>query len=624
MKIKFISGCSIGKPNLILLSVNNEGAVFDCGYQYEMPDFTKIDKEVKHIFITHAHADHVGSITILKRMFPDANVYMSEPTKELSKITISNLEIKQKYKIPKKEIDEIIETVNFVKEGEIIKISDNIKVLPVQAGHILGALSYLIRIDSELILYTGDISLMNLPLAGQFFLPQIGTDLIISESNFSLGEETFFKNMEKIIQLISNTIKLKGKVIMPIPAIGRAQEIATYLASKILSNELPRVNIFIDGSVRDAFKIYDRYYPMLKGYLKDIYLNVKSAGLIKEVSDAIRKDIIKSEQPYVVLTTPANLRHGPSLIYVQEYILDERSTVIFTGKVEEKSIAKKLLMARRGELIDFEGVALGKRCNVHLLEINEHGNVSDYLQLIKKSSVKGIILTHGNDLTKEFLSNIFAKDFQNIYLSIPKELDEIDLVLTLKVCKKMQVMEEEVLDFLIERMNKEFKGLLDKRKSINEEEIIKWLENQEVLYEIKNHEKVKSVFFIAFRYAVKYSYKDNAVDFTYPAFILENLGNILEKIHGKNTVRMLFNQLNETLPKFFKNLILKGGTMKAQLNIEISSLPKLKETLKSFEENFSRFNIKAPSIEEIKKLCEEEVKVNPNLKSIYERVFKEI
>jgi Cft2 family RNA processing exonuclease len=335
MKIKFISGCSIGKPNLILLSVNNEGAVFDCGYQYEMPDFTKIDKEVKHIFITHAHADHVGSITILKRMFPDANVYMSEPTKELSKITISNLEIKQKYKIPKKEIDEIIETVNFVKEGEIIKISDNIKVLPIQAGHILGALSYLIRIDSELILYTGDISLMNLPLAGQFFLPQIGTDLIISESNFSLGEETFFKNMEKIIQLISNTIKLKGKVIMPIPAIGRAQEIATYLASKILSNELPRVNIFIDGSVRDAFKIYDRYYPMLKGYLKDVYLNVKSAGLIKEVSDAIRKDIIKSEQPYVVLTTPANLRHGPSLIYYTEFLIYRMKVYLM---VKEKKI----------------------------------------------------------------------------------------------------------------------------------------------------------------------------------------------------------------------------------------------------------------------------------------------
>ena len=87
---------------------------------------------------------------------------------------------------------------------------------------------------------------------------------------------------------------------------------------------------------------------------------------------------------------------------------------------------------------------------------------------------------------------------------------------------------------------------------------------------------------------------------------------------------MLFNQLNETLPKFFKNLVLKGGTMKAQLNIEISSLPKLKETLKSFEENFSIFNIKAPTIEEIKETCEEEIKANPNLKSIYERVFKEI
>lgn len=97
MKIKFISGCSAGKPNLILLSVNNEGIILDCGYQYDMPDFTKIDKEIKHIFITHAHADHVGSLTILKRIFPEANVYMSEPTKELSKITISNLEIKQKF-----------------------------------------------------------------------------------------------------------------------------------------------------------------------------------------------------------------------------------------------------------------------------------------------------------------------------------------------------------------------------------------------------------------------------------------------------------------------------------------------------------------------------------------------
>jgi Predicted exonuclease of the beta-lactamase fold involved in RNA processing len=149
MELKFIGGCTIGKPNLIVISHNKEGIVLDCGFQYEMPPFDKIDVEVKHIFISHAHADHIGGITILKRKFPEAKIYMSEPTKEIGKITLGSLEIKSKYRIPQKEIEEVLNDVTILGEGDIIKINENIKVQPISAGHLLGAFSYLFKIDSH-------------------------------------------------------------------------------------------------------------------------------------------------------------------------------------------------------------------------------------------------------------------------------------------------------------------------------------------------------------------------------------------------------------------------------------------------------------------------------------------
>jgi len=631
MKLKFISGCSAGKPNLLLLVKDNgKSAVFDCGFQNEIPDFSKIEGEVEEIFITHGHADHIGGLTILKRMFPNARIFMSEPTVEIGKITISSIEIgkitissreiKGKYKIPMKEIEEVMSDVETIRDGIILKF-DDYKVLPIYAGHLLGALSYLIKLDSHTLLYTGDISISELPLAGKFELSQSNIDLIISESNFSLGLDTFRSSLEKISQIIASAIKVKGRVVMPLPAAGRAQEIAVYLSYKMLAGEIPHTTIYVDGSVKDVMRVYDKYSSNLRGYLSEYYMKVRSAGLIKLVSDDMRKDLIRNERPFIVLTTSANLKHGPSVYYAEEVFLDENSLLLFTGRVGDKTLAKQILHSKKGELVEFPGVALSRKCNVQMIELNEHGNASDLIEMVNKISSKSIMLTHGNDVVKQYLMQYFLKENSRFSIFDPLEGDFINLNLLFSIVKSQKKFDDEFFEALLERIIESIRIEYDKGKILTRDFVEKLLNKNDIMYEIRNLEKAKQIFFIAFRYGIKYSYKNHNIDFKFVSDLMEIISEIISEILGKSASNKLFNQLNETSPKFFKNLVLKGGTMKANLGIEIISLENLKEILNDFERNFSRFGVKAPSISEIRKLCEQELIIDNSLRNNYLRVF---
>ncbi|HLI46988.1 MAG TPA: MBL fold metallo-hydrolase [Geobacterales bacterium] len=622
MKLKFISGCSAGKPNLLTL-VKDSGkvVVFDCGFQNEMPDFSKIEGEVEEVFITHAHADHIGGLTMLKRMFPKARIFMSEPTLEIGKITIGSLEIMNKYKIPQSEIEEVMSDVETVKDGVPLKF-DEYKVLPIYAGHLLGALSYLIKFDSMTVLYTGDVSVSELPLAGKLEILQGNIDLLISETNFSLGFDTFSSAVEKIAQMVAAATKVKGRIIMPMPAAGRAQEIAIYLSYKMLNGEIPHTTIYVDGSIKDVMKIYDRYSSYLRGYLAEYYFKVRSSGLIKLVSDDMRKDLVKNEKPLIVLTTSANMKYGPSLYYAEEVFLDENSTILFTGRVDDKTLAKRIINSKKGELVEFKGIALSRKCNVLINEVNEHGNASDMLDTIKKIGIKSLILMHGNDVVKQYMSQFFIKENPRFFLIEPLEGDLINLAIIFNLARSQKAfLDEEFFEALIERIIEAIRSDYDKGRMLTRDYVQDVLNKNDIILEIRNIEKAKQFFFIAFRYAVKYSYKDSRIDFKFVSDFLEVISEIISDILGKSNSNKLFAQLGETAAKFFKNLVLKGGTLKADLGIKIQSLENLKDILNDFETNFSRFGIKAPSVGEIKKLCEQELIVDNTYRNNYLRVF---
>jgi glyoxylase-like metal-dependent hydrolase (beta-lactamase superfamily II) len=67
---------------LIWDEVTKEAALFDTGFDAS-PIFALIDQEqlqLKHLFITHTHSDHIAALTPIRERFPKIKLHSSTPT----------------------------------------------------------------------------------------------------------------------------------------------------------------------------------------------------------------------------------------------------------------------------------------------------------------------------------------------------------------------------------------------------------------------------------------------------------------------------------------------------------------------------------------------------------------
>ena len=44
--------------------------------------------KINHIFVTHAHLDHIGCLPIISKEYPNAKIYMNNMTKDLVKVLL--------------------------------------------------------------------------------------------------------------------------------------------------------------------------------------------------------------------------------------------------------------------------------------------------------------------------------------------------------------------------------------------------------------------------------------------------------------------------------------------------------------------------------------------------------
>lgn len=107
---------------------------------------------------------------------------------------------------------------------------DGVRVTAYRAGHVLGAAMFMVEIGGMRLLYTGDYSRIpdrHMPAAD---LPEQRPHVVVVESTYGVSRHLPREEREqRFVQRIHTAVARGGRVLLPVVALGRAQELLLIL-----------------------------------------------------------------------------------------------------------------------------------------------------------------------------------------------------------------------------------------------------------------------------------------------------------------------------------------------------------------------------------------------------------
>jgi KH/beta-lactamase-domain protein len=356
---------------------------FEAFPRFDSPEF-QID-QLDAVVISHAHLDHCGLVPFLYKYGYDGPVYCSAPTSNLmTMLQMDYLDVANKQGVvpfyDQKDVRECVLHTIPLRFGVVTDIAPDIRLTLHNSGHILGAAMCHLHIGEGLhnIVYTGDYKFgrtMLLEAAATEF-PRIET--VITESTYSGPDDVTPSRMESeeaITRIINATLERRGKVLIPVPAVGRAQEIMLVLDGYMKRGAMKEAPIFIEGMISEATAIHTAYPEYLGREVRHSILheeiNPFQSDYFTIVDHPSQRSSIIEGEPCIVLATSGMLEGGPVIEYFKNWAPDERNQIIFVSYQVEGTMGRRVQKGvNEVTMMDNEGkmVAISVKMGINTIE----------------------------------------------------------------------------------------------------------------------------------------------------------------------------------------------------------------------------------------------------------------
>ncbi|WP_089322175.1 MBL fold metallo-hydrolase [Desulfurobacterium atlanticum] len=342
--------------------------------------------EIDAIIITHAHIDHCGAFHIASSLYPDTPVITTFETAELLSLMVEDA-IKVRYIGREEEsfteyklFDEAFLRIERKDFFEPFTFGD-IEITLFPAGHILGAASVLFKWDGKSLYHTGDISLKDQFTVKGAVLPDEKVNFLVMESTYYYtdrdgGDET------SLVEGVKEIVERKGKILIPVFALGRAQEIISILKEGMMKGEIPPINVYVDGLAREVCNIYEHNID------KEFFnFYIQPAPFYEGLSyeEACEENL--READCIIATSGMLMENTPSYIYGKLIGKRANNGIIFSGYLSEESFGYRLLKEKK-KLKNF-------KCQILKHHLSAHGSGKDLRMIESVLSPDKVILVHG-------------------------------------------------------------------------------------------------------------------------------------------------------------------------------------------------------------------------------------
>ena len=425
IRMTVLGGAQEVGRSAFLVKTRESSVLLDCGInpgsqkpfesfpRFDCPEF-QID-QLDAVIITHAHLDHCGLAPFLYKYGYDGPLYCSAPTSNLmTMLQLDYLDVASKQgTIPfydQKDVRECVLHTIPLRFGVVTDIAPDIRLTLHNSGHILGASMAHLHIGEGLhnIVYTSDYKYARTMLleAATIEFPRIET--VITESTYG-GQEDFMPSRveaeEGLTHVINETLERKGKVLIPVPAVGRAQEIMLIIDGYMKRGLMKEAPVFIEGMISEATAIHTAYPEYLGREVRHSILHEEINPFQSDYftiveHPSVRQSIIEGE-PCIVLATSGMLEGGPVVEYFKNWAGDESNTIIFVSYQIEGTMGKRIQKGvNEVAMMDNDGKIAVVQVKMQTESIAGFSGHSDRRQLINylthlKPKPERIFVCHG-------------------------------------------------------------------------------------------------------------------------------------------------------------------------------------------------------------------------------------
>ena len=369
--------------------------------------------ELDAVIISHAHIDHQGFLPTLFKFGYKGPIYCTEPT-----LPLMNLLQMDSVKISKsngtylpyesRDVNEVIKHCITLPYGKPTDISPDITITLNNAGHIMGSATVHLNISgAHNILYSGDYKYARTQLLDSALSIYPRVETLITESTYGNTADIMPDQIvvyRNFTETINRTLIEGGKVLIPVPAVGRAQEIMLVIDKEMREGRLIECPIYIEGMISEASAIHMSYAHYL-GY--DVRKSV-SQGINPFQSEYFtvinghgkRDEVFSDENAAIIMATSGMLEGGPSVEYFKEIAPSPNNKILFVSYQINGTLGRRVLDGTMNEvsMLDKNGKVkvVPVRCQTQKMDgFSGHSDFNQIMSFVAKIRPKRVLVNHG-------------------------------------------------------------------------------------------------------------------------------------------------------------------------------------------------------------------------------------
>jgi metallo-beta-lactamase family protein len=439
MKISFFGAAREVTGSLYMIEVNDRRVLLECGLfqghradEYERNLHFPFDpKSIDAMILSHAHIDHSGNIPNLVRQGFRGNIWCTPPTRNLSTymlldsgsiqendINYLNRQRAKKNQPPAAPIytkaDAQASLEQFVTVGLHRRqfITDGLEVTFHNAGHILGSAIPVIDVQERAagrsirLVFSGDLGRREASILREPELVDSAEVLLIESTYGDRLHTSLDETRRQLRDVIRETARRRGKVIIPAFAVERTQEIVYAINRLEAEGDIPVLPVFVDSplavNATEVFRLHPEAWDEdVQAFLADENrTNPFDSTRIEYVRDVRKsKQLNFLSEPAIIISASGMAENGRILHHLKNNIERAENTILFVGYQAQNTLGRRNLDGNKRARIFGEEYEV----RAHVASIDGYSAHADQAELLDwargfdRQRLQRVFVIHGEE-----------------------------------------------------------------------------------------------------------------------------------------------------------------------------------------------------------------------------------